>query len=94
MKQRSIFGSLAALENPLAMQGLGHFPAEMHLFDLEEMEDHLKTHPRCQFCRVPFMDTSELSEHVRRDHHTCYICLEYGRAIVFGTSMDYWRHLK
>lgn len=75
------------------LQAMRQFPSELQAMDKAGLKEHLKEHPRCQFCNAYFFGVDELYDHMRTQHFWCYVCAGMGRHVYFPTSIALLDHL-
>eukprot|EP00210_Caulerpa_lentillifera_P008571 g8176.t1 len=73
-----------------------YFPRELTIFtNHTEVQEHLKTHPECLYCRQRYFGKDELYAHMSRKHWLCHLCHAQGhRHRYLEDSRHYAEHLR
>nr|XP_009861007.1 uncharacterized protein LOC104266457 [Ciona intestinalis] len=67
------------------------FTHERERFSRDDLQLHMTSHPRCEFCDNHYLDNDELLYHLQRHHYSCNICSDENH-VYCEDADEYWRH--
>ena len=70
------------------------FPTELGHFAPEELREHERGHPHCDFCNICVYSGDDLFEHMRSLHFTCDVCQRSGSFVHFDNRDTLVAHLR